>query len=183
MAPTLLIGKLLEFSVEAGLCRDRADDQAAGGYREMTEQDAGDISSRVWFRFVRLAARMEVAVTERLREIGLSLPQCDVLTTLTEQEGVSQQELAKRLYITKGNISGLLDRLEKAGLVQRRTIAADKRQYAIYLTASGRKAAESAIAVQRDLIAKSLGRLSRENLLAFENQLVATRDVIRTLEE
>ena len=55
---------------------------------------------------------MNVAVAGRLREIGLSVPQCDVLTTLTEAEGVSQQELAKRLYVTKGNISGLLDRLD-----------------------------------------------------------------------
>ena len=69
------------------------------------------------------------------------MPQCDVLTTLTEKEGVSQQELAERLYVTKGNISGLLDRLEAAGLVERRAIAADRRQYAIYLTEAGRAVA------------------------------------------
>ncbi len=92
---------------------------------------------------------MQAAVAERLREIGLSVPQCDVLTTLTEPEGVSQQELAKRLYVTKGNISGLLDRLDGAGLVERRSTAADRRQYAIYLTAAGRAMAEKAIAVQR----------------------------------
>ena len=66
-------------------------------------------------------ARMQAAVGERLRLIGVSIPQCDVLTTLSEEEGVSQQELAKRLYVTKGNISGLLDRLESAGLVERRS--------------------------------------------------------------
>ena len=71
-----------------------------------------ELAMRVWFRLIRLEARMQVAITSRLREIGLSAPQCDVLTTLTEAEGVSQQELAKRLYVTKGNISGLLDRLE-----------------------------------------------------------------------
>ena len=76
---------------------------------------------RVWFRIIRLEARMQVAVAERLRRIGVSIPQCDILTTLTEQEGVSQQELAKRLYVTKGNISGLLDRLESAGFVERRS--------------------------------------------------------------
>ena len=75
---------------------------------------------------------------ERLREIGVSIPQCDVLTTLTEQEGVSQQELATRLYVTKGNISGLIDRLAEAGLVERRSTANDRRQHAIYLTEAGR---------------------------------------------
>ena len=54
------------------------------------------------------------------------------------EEGMSQQALAERLYVTKGNISGLIDRLVAAGLVERRPIVADKRQYALYLTAAGR---------------------------------------------
>ena len=90
----------------------------------MPDRPNADRSSRVWFRLIRLEARMQAAVGERLREIGVSIPQCDVLTTLTEQEGVSQQELAKRLYVTKGNISGLIDRLTEAGLVERRSTAA-----------------------------------------------------------
>ena len=54
-------------------------------------------SVRVWFRLIRLEARMQAAIGEKLRAIGVSIPQCDVLTTLTEQEGVSQQELASAL--------------------------------------------------------------------------------------
>ena len=96
----------------------------------MPDRQNPDRSVRVWFRLIRLEARMQAAVGERLREIGVSIPQCDVLTTLTEQEGVSQQELAKRLYVTKGNISGLIDRLAEAGLVERRSTAVDRRQHA-----------------------------------------------------
>jgi DNA-binding MarR family transcriptional regulator len=145
----------------------------------MLKQESQDRAVRVWFRFLRLESRLRVAVAERLREIGLSVPQCDVLTTLTEAEGISQQELAKRLYVTKGNISGLLDRLERAGLVERRSTAADRRQYAIYLTHPGREAAEKAIAVQHALIAATLGQLSPEKLAAFEDLLIATRDLVR----
>ena len=104
----------------------------------MPDRQNPDRSVRVWFRLIRLEARMQAAVGERLREIGVSIPQCDVLTTLTEKEGVSQQELAKRLYVTKGNISGLIDRLAEAGLVERRSTAADRRQHAIHLTEAGR---------------------------------------------
>src|SRR6202167_1119619 len=114
----------------------------------MPDRQNADRSVRGWFRLIRREARMQAAVGERLREIGVSIPQCDVLTTLTEAEGVSQQELAKRLYVTKGNISGLLDRLEAAGLVERRSTEADRRQYEIYLTPAGRTAAEKAIALQ-----------------------------------
>ena len=149
----------------------------------MPGQDSQDLAVRVWFRFLRLETRLQVAVAERLREIGLSVPQCDVLTTLTEAEGISQQELAKRLYVTKGNISGLLDRLENARLVERRSIAADRRQYAIYLTAPGREAAEKAIAVQRALIGATLGKLPPESLAAFEGLLIAARDLVRAHRE
>src|ERR1700684_4715432 len=101
----------------------------------MMNPKADDLAVRVWFRFLRLKSRLQFAVSERLREIGLSVPQCDVLTTLTEAEGVSQQDLAKRLYVTKGNISGLIDRLVAAGLVERRANAAHKRPHAIFFLA------------------------------------------------
>src|SRR5258708_14489789 len=134
---------------------------------------------RVWFRLMRLETRMRTAVADGLREIGLSVPQCDVLTTLTEQEGVSQQDLAKRLYVTKGNISGLIDRLVAAGLVERRATAADKRQHAIFLTSAGRAAAEEAIACQQRFVARTIGRLPAEDLAALERLLIATRDLVR----
>ena len=137
---------------------------------------------RVWFRLLRLEARLQAAVGERLRAIGVSIPQCDVLTTLSEREGVSQQELAKRLYVTKGNISGLLDRLESADLVERRP-ASDKRQYAIYLTESGRATAERAIAVQVKWIASTLGRMGEADLEALETRLIALRDIVREAEK
>ena len=149
----------------------------------MADDESKDRAIRVWFRFLRLESRIQSAVAERLRAIGLSVPQCDVLTTLTEAEGISQQELAQRLYVTKGNISGLLDRLERAGLVERRSTAADRRQYSVYLTASGRAAAERAIALQHALIAATLGRLPAEKIAEFEMLLIATRDLVRAYRE
>jgi MarR family transcriptional regulator, organic hydroperoxide resistance regulator len=145
----------------------------------MPDRQNPDRSVRVWFRLIRLEARMQAAVGERLREIGVSIPQCDVLTTLTEQEGVSQQELATRLYVTKGNISGLIDRLAEAGLVERRSTVADRRQHAIHLTATGRETAEKAIAVQHRWIASTLGRMAEADLEALETQLVTLRDIVR----
>jgi len=148
----------------------------------MTDQNNPDTSIRVWFRLVRLMARMQAAISDRLRQIGISIPQCDVLTTLSEQEGVSQQQLAERLYVTKGNISGLLDRLEEAGFVERRAAASDRRQYSIHLTESGRAMAERAIAVQYKWIASTVGRMTEADLEALETQVVALRDIVRQQE-
>ncbi len=134
---------------------------------------------RVWFRLLRLHARLTVAMAERLRTIGISVPQCDVLTTLTEREGLSQQELAKRLYVTKGNISGLIDRLEMAGFVERRDLAADRRSHAIFLTPSGREKALQGIAIQHDYVSATLGQLVQGDIQDLDRLLVKTRDLIR----
>jgi len=145
----------------------------------MQDRSNPERAMRVWLRLIRLEARMQAAVGDRLRMIGVSIPQCDVLTTLTEQEGVNQQELAKRLYVTKGNISGLLDRLEAAGFVERRSLVSDRRQYSIYLTEAGHEMAEKAIAVQRTWVASTLGRRQEKELDALESQLLRLRDVTR----
>jgi DNA-binding MarR family transcriptional regulator len=136
-------------------------------------------AERVWFRLLRLDTRLHALITERLKTVGLSVPQCDVLTTLTEREGVSQQELAERLYVTKGNISGLIDRLAAAGMVERRRLEGDRRSHAIFLTPAGRAAAEAGIAAQKDFVMQTLGRLPEEQLKALDALLVAARDVVR----
>ena len=136
-------------------------------------------AERAWFRFLRVEARIRTSVAARLKDVGLSIPQCDVLTTLTEHEGVSQQELAAHLYVTKGNISGLIDRLEAAGFVQRRLIAGDRRSYSICLTPEGRKAADAGIAIQKRFVADTFGRMTPEDLVAFEAILVRVRDMVR----
>jgi DNA-binding MarR family transcriptional regulator len=144
----------------------------------MNEAEPSD-AVRVWFHLIRLETRMRLAISERLRTIGLSTPQCDVLTTLTEKEGVSQQVLAERLYVTKGNISGLIDRLVAAGHVERRSIAADRRQHAIFLTPTGRKLAIEAIAVQHCFVAETIGQLPSDELARLDKLLIASRDLVR----
>jgi MarR family transcriptional regulator, organic hydroperoxide resistance regulator len=136
-------------------------------------------ATRVWFRLLRLESRINTALGSRLRALGLTAPQCDVLTTLTEREGVSQQELAERLYVTKGNISGLIDRLVASGLVERRAIAGDRRSHAIYLTAAGGRRAHEAIAMQREFVAQTFGQLSPDQLVMFEELLILSRDLVR----
>jgi DNA-binding MarR family transcriptional regulator len=150
-----------------------------GNERETQMTDTQADPMRIWFRLIRLHGRMSAAVSERLRRIGLSVSQCDVLTTLTEQEGLSQQHLAERLYVTKGNISGLIDRLAAAGYVQRRPLAGDRRSHAVFLTAEGRRVAEQGIAVQRSFVAATLANLPEQQLRALEAILIAIRDQMR----
>lgn len=137
---------------------------------------------RVWFRFMRLHQRMLLQMTARIRAFGLSIPQFDLLSTLTEQEGISQSELAERLYVTKGNVSGLVDRLVQAGLVERRAIAGDRRSYAMHLTPEGRRLAEAGIAAQRDFVASTLGKLNPGDLAELDRLVLLWRDLARAVD-
>lgn len=145
----------------------------------MTPDSKAADALRIWFRLLRLETSIRTAMGDRLRKLDLSVPQLDVLTTLTEQEGMSQQELAARLYVTKGNISGLLDRMVIAGLVQRRVIATDRRSHAIHLTDEGRTLAARGIAIQTQFVTDTVGRLEDSQLAGFETLILATREFVR----
>jgi len=138
---------------------------------------------RVWFRFVRLHRRAASAISAELKAIGLSIPQFDLLSTLTEQEGLSQQELAARLYVTKGNVSGLLDRMVEAGLVERRSIPGDRRSNALHLTGKGRALAERGIAAQTSYVKRTLGALAPADLAELERLVLLWRERARDDED
>jgi MarR family transcriptional regulator, organic hydroperoxide resistance regulator len=125
---------------------------------------------------------MNTVATE-LKALGLSIPQFDLLSTLTEREGLSQQELAERLYVTKGNVSGLLDRMVEAGLVERRAIPGDRRSNALHLTPKGRDLAEKGIALQKSYVERTLGSLPAEDIADLERIVLAWRERARTAED
>lgn len=138
---------------------------------------------RVWFRVIRLHRRAINTVATELKALGLSIPQFDLLSTLTEREGLSQQELAERLYVTKGNVSGLLDRMVEAGLVERRAIPGDRRSNALHLTPKGRDLAEKGIALQKAYVERTLGSLPAADIADLERIVLAWRERARIAEE
>ncbi len=74
------------------------------------------------------------------RPYGLTAAQYNVLNVLAASaDGLSQRELGDILVVDRSNVTGLLDRLEKAGLVKRTDHPSDRRVYRVSLTAAGRK--------------------------------------------
>lgn len=86
-------------------------------------------------------ANVMVKESHRLfRPHGLTEAQFNVLNVLTSKpEGVSQRELSDVLVVDRSNITGLLDRMEQAGWVERSDHPHDRRVYLVSLTATGRK--------------------------------------------
>ena len=72
------------------------------------------------------------------QEWDLSPSQFNVLNLLeSNPEGLSQSDLGRQLITHRSNVTGLVDRLEKRGLVQRTEAAGDRRAYRVVLTKAG----------------------------------------------
>lgn len=74
------------------------------------------------------------------RPHGLTAAQFNVMNLLSDAEsGMSQRELSDALVVDKSNVTGLIDRMEKAGWVRRAEDPSDRRVYCVTLTPPGRK--------------------------------------------
>src|SRR4051794_2456912 len=119
-----------------------------------------ELRLRAWVQLVRTFSLVQRRIVAALGELDVTLPQFDVLATLRFSEGVTQQELAERLLVTKGNVCGVLDRLERLGWVERRPDPEDRRANRLHLTASGRRKVETLLPRHDALVVKSLDVLS-----------------------
>jgi DNA-binding MarR family transcriptional regulator len=90
---------------------------------------------------VRTASAIQKLSDRFFSEFGITDAQFNILMLLKYNGGkkVSQQDLSDRLVVNKSNIVGLVDRLEKAGLVKRETAPRDRRLNHIVFTPTGNK--------------------------------------------
>ena len=90
---------------------------------------------------VTVTANVFLRESQRLfRPHGLTAAQYNVLNVLAPHaDGLSQRELSDLLVVDRSNVTGLLDRMEKAGWVQRADDPADRRVYRVTLTSAGRR--------------------------------------------
>jgi DNA-binding MarR family transcriptional regulator len=88
---------------------------------------------------IRIFGRMTAQGSQMAKRHGLSLPHLEVLLCLNLGEGISQQDLAERLLLTKGNICVMVQKMEVAGLIERRSDPDDQRFHRLYLTPAGQE--------------------------------------------
>ena len=74
---------------------------------------------------------------ESVRQCGLTHAQFDIIATLGNTQGMTYKELGEKTLITKGTLTGVIDRLEQKGLVARERSCDDKRSFYVRLTACG----------------------------------------------
>ncbi|WP_424767612.1 MarR family winged helix-turn-helix transcriptional regulator [Paenibacillus sp. sgz302251] len=73
----------------------------------------------IWFRLSRVYSQSVRETHQHLKKWGLSAAQFDMIAQVGVHDRLTQQQLANKLFVTKGNITQLLGKLEGQGLVQR----------------------------------------------------------------
>ncbi|ABG05206.1 transcriptional regulator, MarR family [Rubrobacter xylanophilus DSM 9941] len=113
--------------------------------REITGVSTKD-ALRLWLRLLSLTNMVEGRLRRNLRaHYGVTLPRFDVMAALYDKEpaGASMGDIAQRLLVTNGNVTGIVERLEREGLVRRRQRPEDRRSYIVRLTEEGRRSFEA----------------------------------------
>ena len=127
----------------------------------------GDHSAlRIWLRLLTCTQLIERRVRSGLREeFGTTLPRFDLMAQLERhREGLRMNELSRMLMVTGGNITAIVDQLEKEGLVERLDEPDDRRAFRIRLTRSGDKTfAEMARAHEQWVVELLEGLTRREH--------------------
>ncbi|MFZ4689282.1 MAG: MarR family winged helix-turn-helix transcriptional regulator [Polymorphobacter sp.] len=96
----------------------------------------------------------------RARRIGVSRAQWQVLFALSRNEGINQAGLAEALDVETITVGRMVDRLEDAGLVERRADPADRRAWRLHLTARAGPILDELRAVGEIVMAEALSGIS-----------------------
>src|SRR5438067_9295271 len=112
-----------------------------------------------WMRLARVFQKVDRVATESLRYRQLSPAQVDVLAKVGSFEGISQQELANALLVTKGNVCQLLDKMEGSGLLERRP---DGRVNRLFLTDQGRRIHDEVVPRHDAMLAEHFSTLNED---------------------
>lgn len=117
---------------------------------------------RLWLRFLSCNVLIEGNIRRRLRDkFDMTLPRFDLLAQLEKASaGMKLGELSRRLMVSNGNVTGLVERLVAQGLVDRQVAANDRRSHLVKLTAEGRRTFRAMAAAHEIWIAEIFGDLA-----------------------
>ncbi|MBI5657000.1 MAG: MarR family transcriptional regulator [Geobacter sp.] len=134
-----------------------------------------EIEKSIGFLLAKAYQRAGALFKEELDPFGLTPRQFSLLAFLWQQDELSQVELSERSQIDRTTICGLIDRLEKQELVERRPNPHDRRSYLISLTPRGRELEEPLCAAADRTLARFTAGLSEHD----QSYLVRHLEVLR----
>lgn len=132
---------------------------------------------RTWLRLLSCETVIEQQLRSHLRKtFAVTLPQFDVLSEL-ERTGqqMTMSELSRKLMVSNGNVTGVIDRLEKNGFVTRTRAEHDRRVQYIELTDRGRNEFNEMAQHHEAWLAEMLSDLSSTDMQNLQTLLLKTR--------
>ena len=145
-----------------------------------TQKPRSKEAIRTWLRLLSC----ETAIEQRLRSLfrtnfSVTLPQFDVLSEL-ERTGtqMTMSELSRELMVSNGNVTGVIDRLEKNGFVTRTRAEHDRRIQYIELTDKGRSEFDEMARSHERWLDDLLSELSLNDMASLQRLLLKTRNSV-----
>jgi len=159
---------------------DRGDILPARGDYESGVSSADGLELRVWLRLLTCANLIETGVRQKLHQAhAMTLPRFDILAQLHRADGaLSMGELSRRLMVSNGNVTGLIEKLVNEGLVERKASPGDRRVQMVSLTAKGRRSFEDVARAHRGWIAGMMDGLGRDDLAALHALLARLKQSV-----
>ncbi|HEX9023454.1 MAG TPA: MarR family transcriptional regulator [Geobacteraceae bacterium] len=119
-----------------------------------------EIEKSVGFLLAKAYQRACAIFKEEFDNYDLTPQQFGILAFLWIEDGLSQAELSSRSQIDRTTMGGIVDRLEKEGLVERSNHPDDRRAYQVFLTPKGKSLEDELSRVANGVIAKVIAPLS-----------------------
>jgi DNA-binding MarR family transcriptional regulator len=149
------------------------------GKKEATN---GEATSRnnvsLWVRLLESHNLMLAEIRRRLADAA-TMPRFDLLANLERQDGQTLAALSRRMLVTAGNLTGLVDRAERDGVVERRADPRDRRLSRVYLTDKGRELIQSLLPVHADHVNELLADLEPAERRELRRLLGKLRDSLQ----
>ncbi len=141
----------------------------------MTQTAEYDIEENVGFLLAKAYRRGYAIFRDRLQDYGITPPQFSLLAFLWKEDGLSQAEISEKSRIDRATMVGLVDRLEKEGLVRRMKDASDRRARRICLTGKGRSLKAELCSIADEVTEVFTSNLSEREIRSLKNILLKIR--------
>ena len=156
--------------------RRRPHRATASARRRNGRRAPRQIAVSAWLRLLKVQALLERQVRRELGN-GFTLPQFDVLNQLERRpDGMTFVELSRALLVTAGNLTGIVDRLEREGLVRRTPHPDDRRAVRLLLTRRGARAVAATVPAHHREITRLMATLPARELRTLRGLLGRLRD-------
>ncbi len=137
---------------------------------------------RLWLRLLTCTTLIEGEIRRRLREqFDVTLPRFDLMAQLDKApDGMTLGEVSKRMMVSNGNVTHVVEKLVASGHVDRRPAAHDRRVQIISLTPSGRVDFRAMAKVHEDWVAAMFAGLGEKDEAALMELLAKTKASVKT---